>query len=49
MSNPEGLSCVRCQVLLKEIKIKNEIIKELEDVVLDLKEQIDAYEWAMGI
>ena len=41
--------CIRCEVLLKEIEIKNEIIKKLEEDILDLKEKLDAYEWAMGI
>jgi hypothetical protein len=35
-------SCIRCQVLLEEIRIKNEIID-------DLQEKIDQMEWAMGI
>jgi hypothetical protein len=34
--------CERCKVLLEEIRIKTEII-------LDLQEKIDSYEWAMGI
>jgi hypothetical protein len=34
--------CVRCQVLIEEIKIKNDIID-------DLREKIDQMEWAMGI
>jgi hypothetical protein len=35
-------TCMRCEVLLREIEIKNDIID-------DLQEKIDQMEWAMGI
>jgi hypothetical protein len=34
--------CVMCEVLLREIAIK-------QDIIDDMQEKIDAYEWAMGI
>ena len=56
MSNPEGGKLVaayrlRCElnVLCARIKTLEKENEKLKDEILDLKEQIDAYEWAMGI
>lgn len=41
--------CLRCEVLLQEIAIKNEIVERLTDRNLDLAERVSQLEWAMGI
>ena len=40
MSYVERDTCLRCNVLLTELRIKNEIIEQLQDEIDKLKEEI---------